>query len=112
MGFLKGLLRPGALRSCLKCGSTWTVPRHDTKRHSTEGSVAPLSSMGGLSGPRMIIPTGSAGDTVKPVLTNSTGSSQIRANYGVCPKCGSNTWAQKRLWFSPGSTAGRGHNSN
>ncbi len=50
MGFLKDLLRHEVLRTCLKCGSTWTVPRYYTKRHSTESSIAPISGTGGLGG--------------------------------------------------------------
>ena len=102
MGFLKGLVRPQVLRTCLTCRSTWTVARYYTKRHSTEGSIAPISNTGGLGGPKLIIPTGSAGDTMKPVLKDSTDSAQIRASYGVCPECGSNAWTQRRLWRSSG----------
>ena len=111
MGFLKNLLRPEVLRTCLKCGSTWTVPRYYTKRHSTESSIAPISGTGGLGGPKLIIPTGSAGDTMKPV-NDSTGSAQIRASYGVCPECGSNSWTQKRLWSSSGEASEPSHKPN
>jgi predicted nucleic-acid-binding Zn-ribbon protein len=112
MGFLKDLLRPEVLRTCLKCGSTWTVPRYYTKRHSTESSIAPISGTGGLGGPKLIIPTGSAGDTMKPIPNDSTGSAQIRASYGVCPKCGSNAWTQKRQWSSSGKASEPSHNPN
>ncbi len=112
MGFLKDLLRPKVLRTCLKCGNTWAVPRYYTKRHSTESSIAPISGTGGLGGPKLIIPTGSAGDTMKPVLNDSTDSAQIRASYGVCPECGSSAWTQKRLWRGCWKASEPSHNLN
>jgi hypothetical protein len=112
MGFLKGFVRPELLRTCLKCGSTWTVPRYYTKRHSTEGSIAPIAGTGGLGGSKLIIPTGSAGDTMKPALKDGDDSAQIRASYGVCAACGSNARTQKRLWRSSGKASEPTHNPN
>lgn len=68
--------------------------------------------MGGPGGQEMMIVTGVAGETMNRVTKDSTASAQIRASYGVCPECGSNTWTQKRLWSGSGKASGSTLNPN
>jgi predicted RNA-binding Zn-ribbon protein involved in translation (DUF1610 family) len=100
MGFLEGLVHPRVRRTCLKCGTSWTVLRSETQRHLSGGSTAPLSGMLGPRGAqRMIEPDliGNAGDQGP---NSAAASAETRIGDALCPKCGSNTWTQKRAWSS------------
>jgi hypothetical protein len=96
MRFLQGLFHREVLRTCLRCGTTWTVPKYYTKRHSVSWDIAPLSGTGGVGSQTWMLLTGVAGETTNRVTKHSTDSAQIRAQFGKCPECASNQWKQKR----------------
>jgi hypothetical protein len=87
MGFLKALIHPEVRRTCRKCGSTWNVPRYDTKRHWTGGGAGVLGPRGKAVMVQATMPDGDA-----------TASAQTRADFGTCQRCGATMWQQKRLW--------------
>jgi predicted nucleic-acid-binding Zn-ribbon protein len=99
MGFLKGLVHAYVRRTCLKCGTSWTMPRSETRRHFSGGSTAPLSGMLGPRGAALIIQSDDRiGNAPTGDHNNAVASAETRARDAVCPKCGSDTWTQKRAW--------------
>jgi hypothetical protein len=97
MGFVKALIHPQVLRTCMKCGSSWSVPRYYTRRHSQGGSMAPLAGSGGGITGAMAAMTGLTAETMNRTTQNGMASAQVRSAFSMCPQCGSNLFTSKRL---------------
>jgi ribosomal protein L37AE/L43A len=85
-GIVRALARPKVLRTCRECGFTWKVPRYYA-RPQTQVAVA-ARSRSPLAGKR--------GREV--AARQSQEIAAVSIAYGHCPRCGKETFSQRRLW--------------
>jgi hypothetical protein len=85
-GALRALARPKVLRTCGDCAFTWKVPRYYAKPEIrialTAKSRSPLTSKRARQLAERRI------EEIAEVVTA----------YGRCPRCGKETFSQRRLW--------------
>jgi hypothetical protein len=85
-GVLRALVRPKVLRTCRECAFAWKVPRYYARPQVrvalTAKSRSPLTSRRAreLAGRR------------------SEEMADVSTAYGHCPRCGKESFSQRRLW--------------
>ncbi len=95
-GFFRALARPQVLRTCKKCGYSWTVPRYYTKRHFRGLSLPPGATQVSPRGTGLMTPV--TGQEVDETRKESEEVTRTHSAYATCARCGSDTYSQRRLW--------------
>ena len=85
-GVLRALIRPKVLRTCRECAFAWKVPRYYARPQIrvalTAKSRSPLTSRRAR----------------ELAARRSEDIADVSTAYGHCPRCGKESFAQRRLW--------------
>jgi hypothetical protein len=85
-GVLRALIRPKVLRTCRECAFAWKVPRYYARPQIRVALTA--KSRSPLTGRR----------ARELAVRRSEEIAEVSTAYGLCPRCGKESFSQRRLW--------------
>lgn len=85
-GVLRALIRPKVLRTCRECAFAWKVPRYYARPQVRVALAA--KSRSPLTSRR----------TRELAARRSEEIADVSTAYGHCPRCGQESFSQRRLW--------------